>query len=144
MDAFLQDGDFDFGVFASTSETPEAPPAAPKPNLKRKQREERQEYAAKKNRYDTKSAGGDGKQDGDNEKGESEDKEGGETKNKPLGGPIKWDYNPKVAWEPDAADIANMISIEKTDSMFQGEFSDTGLSDRVVSLLLSMFLHFYL
>ena len=53
-----------------------------------------------------------------------------------------WDFDAKELWEPDAADIANTINIEQAESMFLGEFSDTGLSDRLVSTITSMYFCF--
>lgn len=52
----------------------------------------------------------------------------------------KWNFDAKEVWEPDETDIANTIHVEQGDGMFLGEFSDTGLSKRLVSTVVSMFL----
>lgn len=50
----------------------------------------------------------------------------------------KDDFNKDTkAWEPDEADIANTIDIKETDTMFLGDFSDTGLSKRLISNITS-------
>jgi hypothetical protein len=51
----------------------------------------------------------------------------------------KWNFDAKEGWEPDETDIANTITVERGDSIFLGEFSDTGLSERLISTVVSKF-----
>lgn len=137
----MQDGDFDFNIFARTEIN--KPDLKPEPKRKRDD-DVRQHEPAPKRPYRREER--DDKPEQNNEKGLNKPQPFNKSKFADKKRPskentIKWDYNPKVAWEPDESDIANMIAIEKNDSMFQGEFDETGLSERVVSLLVSMCLH---